>query len=807
MMTYLKHVGNKKHADLKTKSFDEIKALYEKVKRFDDNFITIGSTKDERKIKEMNEGDSDPDKKKKIVKEDVLAKVPAKQDVAEQGTKKRKSSYMKMIARKRKRPQPDVDSDDEHRKFLKISKWKFQGIQLSNGEGIELILWGDLKIMMESSIEVTDQEFKDGTVIHMLVERKYPLSKELLQRMLDFRLEVKEESTAALDLIRFIKQQLNEEVLNSPCFMVKSWLVQDQTVPDNMANKNVPAPTPTRFDDQMLPFSGIITCTNVDYAELMWEEFVQAIQTFLADKANLGIVTKKDKKTKPHVIPYCWSTKLIIYYLGRKHNINQRSGSSLNLAEDDLRLGNLKFVPKGKEDEVFGMRILKELITDNIRNAPYYNAYLEKVVKHNLKISFEEGGKKKLASKVDQSKKPATAKQSKPVSSKQPKPALAKKPKVAQEKPSEPSPTKHPKRVDDFEFNLQRGIQMSLESFQAHGQPLVDGVAFHKPAASGITQKLHVVEGKGKRIATNEQVAQSLLEIQMPKKKSTTDQYIFQRQILVAQDVTKRPSAQPEDDTSANVVHDTPSLADNKTTVAETKRSNSENDTKILHIADDQEHVIMEEDQAGLDPGTSYVALARPNPKPMHEDFIAIVYPQVHESLKHTTEEHVHKSSSRTLSSMKNLDAFTFGDQFINDKSQEDEPGRVNVETEVESMVIIPIHQASLFAPPLSTPIIDLSPPKSASTPVQELIFIATTTTTTTTTLLLPPLPPTQSSIDADLAARISALKKIYAKFEQKNKSLENITMNLESRVFDLELRDLPHKINQTIYEVVKESV
>ncbi|GKD57937.1 hypothetical protein Tco_1291324 [Tanacetum coccineum] len=117
----------------------------------------------------------------------------------------------------------------------------------STPEGIELILWGDLKIMMESSIEVTDQgdfwndqqdweivtwrlyeacgvcilEFKDGTVIHMLVERKYPLSKELLQRMLDFGLEVKVESTAALDLIR---------VLNSPCFMVKSWLVQDQTV-------------------------------------------------------------------------------------------------------------------------------------------------------------------------------------------------------------------------------------------------------------------------------------------------------------------------------------------------------------------------------------------------------------------------------------------------------------------------------------------------------------------------------------------------------------------------------------------------
>ncbi|GKB82766.1 hypothetical protein Tco_0949661 [Tanacetum coccineum] len=290
MMTYLKHVGNKKHADLKTKSFDEIKALYEKVKRFDDSFITIGSTEYERKIKEMNEGASDPDKKKKIVKEDVSAKVPAKQDVAEQGTKKRKGGHMKMIARKRKRPQPDVDSDDEHRKCLKIVTFEgtidseimetksfiskldkvsspegdYLVVYRVNGnfrafnylmevlhifdrqdlfhlydlvmkqysestpEGIELILWGDLKIMMESSIEVTDQgdfwndqqdweivtwrlyeacgvcilEFKDGTVIHMLVERKYPLSKELLQRMLDFGLEVEVESTAALDLIR-----------------------------------------------------------------------------------------------------------------------------------------------------------------------------------------------------------------------------------------------------------------------------------------------------------------------------------------------------------------------------------------------------------------------------------------------------------------------------------------------------------------------------------------------------------------------------------------------------------------------------
>ncbi|GKE79951.1 hypothetical protein Tco_1549951, partial [Tanacetum coccineum] len=226
MMTYLKHVGNKKHSDLKNKTFEEIQALYEKVKRFDESFTAVGSTEDERKIKEMNEGTKDPEQKslkKRVVEEtpkkEDTDKVPTKVDVTEQGTKKRKGSYMKMIARKKKRPQPDVDSDDEHRKFLKIVTFEgtidseimekksfiarmnkvsspdgdYLVIYRANGnfrafnylmealhifdrqdlfhlynlmmeqyseitpEGIELILWGDLKIMIESSTEGNDQ--------------------------------------------------------------------------------------------------------------------------------------------------------------------------------------------------------------------------------------------------------------------------------------------------------------------------------------------------------------------------------------------------------------------------------------------------------------------------------------------------------------------------------------------------------------------------------------------------------------------------------------------------------------------------
>nr|GFA03892.1 hypothetical protein [Tanacetum cinerariifolium] len=105
------------------------------------------------------------------------------------------------------------------------------------------------------------------------------------------------------------------------------------------------------------------------------------------------------------------------------------------------------------------------------------------------------------------------------------------------------------------------------------------------------------------------------------------------------------------------------------------------------------------------------------------------------------------------------------------------------METEVESTITFLIHQATSLVPPLSTPIIDLTPPKPVFSTVQEPIFTATTETTTTT----PPLPPPQqqSITDPALASHVSALE----------------------QVFTLELRDLPHKIDQTVNEAVKEAV
>nr|GFD17055.1 hypothetical protein [Tanacetum cinerariifolium] len=76
---------------------------------------------------------------------------------------------------------------------------------------------------------------------------------------------------------------------------------------------------------------------------------------------------------------------------------------------------------------------------------------------------------------------------------------------------------------------------------------------------------------------------------------------------------------------------------------------------------------------------------------------------------------------------------------------------------------------------PLFTPIIDLSPPKPATSPLPES-FTAATTKTTTTTLLLPPPPQQQSITDSELTARIIALEKKFFDFEQKSQNLDNAT-------------------------------
>ncbi|GJU52455.1 hypothetical protein Tco_1226169 [Tanacetum coccineum] len=47
--------------------------------------------------------------------------------------------------------------------------------------------------------------------IHIFVEKKYPLTKETLQKMLNWKLEAEAESSMAFELLKFIKTQIEEQ--------------------------------------------------------------------------------------------------------------------------------------------------------------------------------------------------------------------------------------------------------------------------------------------------------------------------------------------------------------------------------------------------------------------------------------------------------------------------------------------------------------------------------------------------------------------------------------------------------------------
>ncbi|GKD22288.1 hypothetical protein Tco_1223991, partial [Tanacetum coccineum] len=79
---------------------------------------------------------------------------------------------------------------------------RFETITL---EGVGLVLWGDLRIMFDANAED-----KLCTEIHMLTERKYPLTKETVERMMSLKLIAESASDSAYDLLRFIQKQIDE---------------------------------------------------------------------------------------------------------------------------------------------------------------------------------------------------------------------------------------------------------------------------------------------------------------------------------------------------------------------------------------------------------------------------------------------------------------------------------------------------------------------------------------------------------------------------------------------------------------------
>ncbi|GJU10375.1 hypothetical protein Tco_1132771 [Tanacetum coccineum] len=149
---------------------------------------------------------------------------------------------------------PDEDKDVDYEildKKYPIIEWKYEHLGIKPQDDLSVVyqlvmdrykdeipkdfdrvLWGDLMIMFNPSDEDkfwnSQQDWnvvswklhgssgvhtlmtEAGLVIHMLVEKQYPLRKKVLVQMLELKLESEEDNTMALELIRFVKKLIAE---------------------------------------------------------------------------------------------------------------------------------------------------------------------------------------------------------------------------------------------------------------------------------------------------------------------------------------------------------------------------------------------------------------------------------------------------------------------------------------------------------------------------------------------------------------------------------------------------------------------
>ncbi|GKA92388.1 hypothetical protein Tco_0814313 [Tanacetum coccineum] len=274
MITYLKNQGGYKKSYFKRMSYNDIRPIFERVWDHVNTFILIRSEIKEGSSKPSERKASKPVKEERIQEEDVKPEqIEIEKKVAgtRRKTLARRRSGEKKSEENVKRQKLEDDAEKEELRVhmdivlkediaigiesldtsYSIVDWKTHVIsenliqdvldlyrvvkemyKSTSPEGYDRLLWGDLITLFDSSKE--DEIWKaqqDYTLInwslydscgvhvllmntrvaiHMLVEKKYPLTQEMLSNMLSRRLEVDHESEIALELIRFTRSQIEE---------------------------------------------------------------------------------------------------------------------------------------------------------------------------------------------------------------------------------------------------------------------------------------------------------------------------------------------------------------------------------------------------------------------------------------------------------------------------------------------------------------------------------------------------------------------------------------------------------------------
>ncbi|GJR34389.1 hypothetical protein Tco_1210073 [Tanacetum coccineum] len=252
------------------------------------------------------------------------------------------------------------------------------------------------------------------------------------------------------------------------------------------------------------------------------------------------------------------------------------------------------------------------------------------------------------------------------------------KPKAAKETPDEPLPAK---RSNGGLVGKRRKPKSPLKLVDKPSDEGVPGparlVVLREPD-SGKYQPLLEVQGKGKEKVVDEQAAHDLLTLQILTKKSPLP------------------------------------LTDSET--------ESDEEMPVINAGD------QDEGQAGPNPGGQDEGQAGPNPGIQDEGQPGSNPGDAAESQPQPSHG-VHAGPNH----------LSFTDHFFMEKLHEEESGKTNAETKVQSMVSVPIYQDASSIPPMTTPVIDLTTMQSVS-PLPT--STATTSIITTKTSLPPPPQP-----------------------------------------------------------------
>ncbi|GJS72058.1 hypothetical protein Tco_0704899 [Tanacetum coccineum] len=182
MITYLKYMGKYTHQQLKHKILEELQKLYQKEHKWINDFKPMDSEEDGSNTKKAS---------KRIKR---IAYSTSKQNSP-------KKSKLAVVL-------DEDETVDLEILFVKypIVDWESQNLGSVDMEDIHVykIIRADGNTIHSLLIDGT------LTCFNMLVEKRYPLIKEMLKKMLNWKLEAEAESTMAFELLKFIKSRVEE---------------------------------------------------------------------------------------------------------------------------------------------------------------------------------------------------------------------------------------------------------------------------------------------------------------------------------------------------------------------------------------------------------------------------------------------------------------------------------------------------------------------------------------------------------------------------------------------------------------------